>query len=506
MSKGRKFLSDLKLYSDYLGYVDDKGRYETWEEAVEDVVNTHKVKYNYCIDELQPYLDYATEAYKEKLFLASQRNLQFRGDDIFRHNFRLYNCTTLYCDKTSFFGNAFYMLLCGCGVGANFMLPFIDRLPHLKERTNGTITYVIEDSIEGWAEAMHVLISSFVIDNSVFDEYTGYKIKFDYSLIRPKGAKVGRRFKAPGPDGLKNSLEKIELLLEQYVTDYPKPFKSIIAYDIFMHLADAVLSGGVRRSACSIIVSPEDTDLIYAKSGNWRQENSQRSRSNNSVGLLRGKFSKEDFLKLLEINNGTSDIGFVFLNNIFEIKNPCVVGSTKILTNKGFIEIKKLTEIYKDDLEIKIITQNKDNELFSSTLKWCGVTHENDGIFKVTFSNSKFQLVNSSHKFYLGDFSQIEVKDIKSKLEKDEIVYVKGYKDMIKVQNILDLNYSETVYDLTANPNYNFFALYDIDETFSNNKIYINNKGFYPYDLIETTDGKKFIKDLKLNDEIIGEF
>lgn len=322
---GRRLASDLKLYSDFLGWREDLNRYENWEEAVEDVFeNTHAIKYNYCIEELRPHLDYAKKLNKEKYFLASQRTLQFRGNDIFKHNLRVYNCTVLYADKASFLGNAFYLLLCGCGVGVNMMLPFVKRLPKLIERTKGTKTYTVDDSIEGWSNAAHVLISSYLSTPIPgFEEYKGYKIKMDYTLIRPKGSKVGRRFVAPGPDGLKKSFEEIQLLLDSYVENYEKDFLSIIAYDIFMHLNNAVLTGGVRRASSSVIMSEEDELMVNAKIGNWRKDNPQRSRSNNSVGLLKGKFTKEKFEYYLNLTNGQSDLGFVFMNNIFEILNPC---------------------------------------------------------------------------------------------------------------------------------------------------------------------------------------
>ena len=328
-NKGRKFLSDLKAYSDFLGWNEDLGRYETWEEATEEVFDTHRVKYAKQLPELEPYLDFALEKYKEKRFLASQRNLQFRGHDIFKHEFRMYNCLVMYADKPSWLGNAFYLSLCGCGVGVNMMLPFANRMPKIAKRTYGVKTYIIEDNIEGWANAAHALASSYIAKGydvvEGFEEFQGYELKFDFSNIRKKGTRVGRRFKAPGHEGLKNSLDKIEEMLNKYLenTNEPQKFKTVLQYDFFMHLMNAVLSGGIRRAAASVIISYEDTDMLYAKSGNWRQNNKQRERSNNSVGLLRGTFTLNQFLELLKINQGTSDIGFVFMNNIFEIMNPC---------------------------------------------------------------------------------------------------------------------------------------------------------------------------------------
>lgn len=380
MNKGRKFLSDLKLYSDFLGWNNDKQRYETWEEATNEVFNTHRIRYDKEIKEnpeLDEYIKYAETFYREKKYLTAQRSLQFRGEDLFKHNFKLYNCLVMYADKPSFLGNAFYLMLCGCGVGVNMMSPFLKKLPNIKKRTKGTKTYVIQDSIEGWGEAAHVLITSYLDSNPIegCEEYQGYEIKFDYSLIRLKGSKVCKKYKAPGSEGIKSSFDKIETLLNSYVEDSPKMFKGIIVYDAFMHLANAVLSGGIRRAACNIIVSPDDEELVMAKTGNWREVNKQRERSNNSVGLLRNNFTKEKFQWFLELNNGVSDIGFVFLNNIYEILNPCF--------EIGF------TPLYFDWEDQSIVTriQSSDETLlddpnFKTGIQCCNLTEINGSLMK----------------------------------------------------------------------------------------------------------------------------
>lgn len=415
---GRKLASDLKLYSDFLGWRNDLNRYETWEEACEDVFeNTHAIKYNYCIDELRPYLNYAKQLNKEKYFLASQRTLQFRGEDIFKHNLRVYNCTVAYADKASFIGNAFYLLLCGCGVGVNMMLPFVNRLPKLVERNKGTKTYIIQDNIEGWSYATHALISSYLEKPIVgFEEYQGYKLKFDYSLIRPKGSKVGRRFKAPGHEAFKNSIEKVENLLDNYVEINPKPFKSILAYDIFMHLSDAVLSGGVRRSSASIILSPEDNEMVNAKVGNWRKDNPQRARSNNSVGLLRGKFSKEEFEYYLNLTNGQSDLGFVFMNNIFENLNPCFeIGFTALYfdyTNKDLVN-----RIMNSDITVL-------DEGVQTGIQCCNLNEQNGAKLKTKedlFKSVEAAAITGTLQAGYTDFSKlVEVAEISKKITEKE--------------------------------------------------------------------------------------
>ena len=286
------------------------------------------------------------------------------------------NCTVIYGDKISFLGNAFYLLLCGCGVGANLMTAFTKRLSRIQKRNKGTLSYIIEDSIEGWAKAAHVLVSSYAeVPVQGYEDYQGYKIRFDYSIIREKGASITGKFKAPGAEGIKQSFEKIEILLDGYVEDQPKEFKGILAYDTFMHLSDAVLSGGVRRAACSIICSPDDTDLIYAKTGNWREINKQRARSNNSVGLIRGKFTKEDFKKFLELNRGVSDIGFVFMNHIYENMNPCFeIGFTAIVFDWANKEI--IARVLASDETLM------DEGLLRTAIQCCNLNEINGGMVK----------------------------------------------------------------------------------------------------------------------------
>ena len=321
MSKGKEFISQLKLYTDYLKWNDNLSRYETWNEACDSVLNTHILRYG---EKVRPYIDEVKQSYYDKEFLSSQRNLQFREELIIRNNAKLYNCCVTYAYSPDVFDKGFFVLLSGAGLGVSLKRKFVSQLPSINKRERGVKMYTVEDSIEGWALAAKVLISSYCKHPSLLNEYYRYQIKFDFSQIRPKGAYIAGGFKAPGHEGLKQSLERIEMLLNSYLgNDDKKPFKSIIAYDIFMHLSDAVLSGGVRRSAMDIIMDEDDEELINAKIGNWRQTHPWRARSNNSVGLMRNKFSKEKFQELINLNVGDNDLGFVFMSHEDELFNPC---------------------------------------------------------------------------------------------------------------------------------------------------------------------------------------
>lgn len=328
-NSGKRFLSNLKLYSDYFKWKDDLGRYENWDEACEDIVNGHRIKYTEAF--IEPELESVVESLKSQTILASQRNLQFRHKQLEQHNSRIFNCTVVHVCRPKVFQEIFYLGLCGCGVGASLLLPFVNCLPKIQLRSLGTKTFIIPDSIEGWADALGVLLSSYMESDQPFPEYAGYEIKFDYSQIRENGAYISGGFKAPGPEGLKNSLEKIEKLLEQWIRNEGDTIRPILAYDIICHASDAVLSGGVRRSALSMIVDPHDEEMIHAKIGTWRQDNPQRARSNNSVLISRKHGSREFFDQIVNLNEGDNDIGFVFCNTWFDIFNPCFeIGFTPV--------------------------------------------------------------------------------------------------------------------------------------------------------------------------------
>jgi len=325
MQAGKQFLSDLKLHSDYFKWRENDNRYETWEEACDSILDGHRIKYSNLnkINDIEVLLQVAKESMIEKSVLASQRNLQYRYEQISHNNERLYNCVGVLFNKPDYFQKAFHVLLSGCGLDFSLRKEFVSQLPEIRKRLNGTKTFIIPDSVEGWADSLGVLMSSYFKNSASFPEYKGYDIKFDYSLIRPKGAFISGGFRAPGPDGLKQSLEKIETLIENWLSTRGQIIESILVYDIIMHSADAVLSGGVRRSACSVLIDSNDTEMISAKLGNWRQNNPQRARSNNAIGLLRNEFSYEQLKEIVELNHGDNDISFIFVHDNYEVSNPC---------------------------------------------------------------------------------------------------------------------------------------------------------------------------------------
>ncbi len=335
---GKQMMSESKFYMGYSRWDEDKGRYETWEESVERVMNMHRKKFAYKMTpELSSLIDFAEAAYKDKVILGAQRALQFGGEQLFKHEARLYNCASSYCDRPKFFQETMYMLLCGVGVGFSVQKQHISKLPKLQKRGNTSKVFIIPDSIEGWADAFGVLISSYFTNGGTFHEYKGFQVHFDFSEIRPKGSMISGGFKAPGPDGLRHSLQKCEELLEALVSNSNNevPIKPITAYDFVMHMSDAVLSGGVRRSATICLFSKDDKEMLNAKTGDWFINNPQRSRSNNSVMISRNDITREEWKNIISSVKQVGEPGFIFTDNLEFLFNPCVEVGMLAVSEKG---------------------------------------------------------------------------------------------------------------------------------------------------------------------------
>jgi len=278
----------------------------------------------------------------------------------------------MYGARNRVFQEVFYLALSGCGVGIGLLIPFVNNLSRIEKRTKGTKTFIIPDSIEGWADALGVLMSSFFVDKQPFPEYAGYEIKFDYSQIRPQGSFISGGFKAPGPKGLEQSLNKIEELLNNWIIKEGNKLRPIAVCDIMCHASDAVLSGGVRRSALNMIVDPNDEEMIMAKTGNWRTEFPHRGRTNNSVLLIRENVTKEQFEKIVNLNEGTSDIGFAFANSWFDMFNPCFEILKHPILYSGE---KKLNEFKYEEVEAFI--KENENNLGVAFCNLCEINAEN---------------------------------------------------------------------------------------------------------------------------------
>jgi ribonucleoside-diphosphate reductase alpha chain len=253
-----------------------------------------------------------------KKILPSMRSLQFGGKPIEISPNRVYNCAYMPIDHPDAFSETMFLLLGGTGVGFSVQKHHVDKLPEIK-KPNPTRTrrYLIGDSIEGWADAIKVLVES----------YLGVKSStpiFDFSDIRHKGALlVTSGGKAPGPQPLKDCVHNITKVFENKKDG--EKLSAIETHDIVCHIADAVLAGGIRRAALISLFSADDEEMISCKSGNWWEQNAQRGRANNSAVLLRHKITKEFFMDLwkrIELS-GAGEPGIYLSNDKDWGTNPC---------------------------------------------------------------------------------------------------------------------------------------------------------------------------------------
>jgi len=298
----------------YAKFVPELNRRETWEELVTRNKEMHQKKYPNIKDEIE-------EVYKmvyDKKILPSMRSLQFGGKPIEISPNRVYNCAYLPVDHTDAFSETMFLLLGGTGVGFSVQKHHVDKLPEIK-KPNPTRTrrYLIGDSIEGWADAIKVLIESYMGSKSSTPV-------FDYSDVRQKGALlVTSGGKAPGPQPLKDCIHNITKVFENK-NDGDK-LTPIETHDIVCHIADAVLAGGIRRAALISLFSADDDEMISCKSGNWWESNPQRGRANNSAVLLRHKVTQEYFMELwkrIELS-GAGEPGIYLSNDKDWGTNPC---------------------------------------------------------------------------------------------------------------------------------------------------------------------------------------
>lgn len=320
----RRLMSEAKFFESYSRYIDEANQYETWEEAVERVMNMHRTYYKELLTpELSSLMEEVQEAYNEKLFLGAQRALQFGGNQLLKNHAKLYNCTSTYLDRVDFFKEAMFLMLSGCGIGFSVQTHHIAKLPNIAERTKSAKTFIVPDSIEGWADAIGILMSSFFVSGGN-DDFRGRKIYFDLSQIRPKGSEISGGFKAPGPEPLRKALDKIEFLIKKVLSEGRTRLTTLEAYDITMFIADSVISGGVRRAASICLFSKDDIAMITAKTGDWFTTNPQRGRSNNSAVLLRGDTTYEEFFNIMISVRHSGEPGFVWTDDLEILFNPCV--------------------------------------------------------------------------------------------------------------------------------------------------------------------------------------
>jgi ribonucleoside-triphosphate reductase len=295
--------------SKYARYLPELGRREVYAETVARVEAMHVHRFPAMETEIREAFDLV----RAQRVLPSMRSMQFSGPAILTTNVRMFNCAFLHIDRLEAFSQAMYLLLCGCGVGYSVQFEHVEKLPPVGFVNARQVRHhVVDDSIEGWADALKALLQSY---------QDGVYLEISYHKIRPAGTPlVTSGGRAPGHMKFKESLERIRKVLDGA---QGRKLFPIEAHRVICHAADAVLSGGIRRSACLSLFSIDDSAMMNCKTGNWFSEEPWLANANNSVALKRDEVRKKQFLRIFEMTRQFGEPGFYFTNDLNYGCNPC---------------------------------------------------------------------------------------------------------------------------------------------------------------------------------------
>jgi ribonucleoside-diphosphate reductase alpha chain len=344
MDISNRILSDITVYMKYAKYIPELKRRETWQELVTRNMEMHIKKFPQLEKEIRENYMYV---YKKQV-LPSMRSMQFAGKPIEISPNRIYNCAYAPVDDWRVFSEIMFLLLGGTGVGYSVQKHHTDVLPEIRKpsKERGR-RWLVADSIEGWADAVKVLVKSYF--------FGGSHIEFDFSDIRPKGARlITSGGKAPGPQPLKECLIKVEGILDSKQDG--EKLRPIEVHDIVCHIADAVLAGGIRRAALISLFSATDEEMIGCKSGSWWETNPQRGRANNSAVLMRHKITKDYFMDLWKRieASGAGEPGIYLSNDKDWGTNPCCEIALRPFQFCNLTEVNVSNVVSQEDYEDRV--------------------------------------------------------------------------------------------------------------------------------------------------------
>jgi hypothetical protein len=379
--------------------------------------------------------------------------MQFGGKPIEVAPNRIYNCAFAPIDDWRVFGEIMFLLLGGTGVGYSVQKHHVEKLPVIQKPTSKrTRRFLVNDSIEGWADSVKALVRSYF--------QGGSKLRFDYSHIRPKGARlVTSGGKAPGPQPLKECLVKLQGMFE--AKENGDKLTTIEVHDMICHIADAVLAGGIRRAALISLFSADDQEMISAKTGNWWETNPQRGRANNSVVLLRHRITKEYFQDLWERvkESGSGEPGFYFSNDKDWGTNPCCLdGDTLVSTDAGLITIRDLVSKVNEGEEINVLSYDEETGGLEYMLVEAGaMTRADADVIKIETEDGQVITLTPDHRVFTENRGYVEAAQL---TEEDILLFVEETTKTIKRTKIkrITVEKNRDVYDIQVRKNHNFFA------------------------------------------------
>jgi ribonucleoside-triphosphate reductase len=289
MTEYQKFIA----MSRYARWLPKEQRRESWDETVQRYISFFQAR------------DYDSSVPWEKIqssiqnmeVMPSMRCMMTAGKALERDNVAGFNCAFTNIDDPKVFSEILYILCCGTGVGFGVSRETVKKMPEIAEEFYDTdTTIIVADSKLGWANSLKELISML---------YSGRVPKFDLSKVRPAGEPL-KTFggRASGPEPLK---QLFEFTIATFKDHAGRKLTTVACHDLVCKIAEVVVCGGVRRSACISLSSLTDDRMAKAKSGQWWIENPQRALANNSVSYTEPpevfSFMKE-WLRMYESKSG----------------------------------------------------------------------------------------------------------------------------------------------------------------------------------------------------------
>lgn len=441
----------------YSRWLDDIGRRENWEETVDRYIN-------FITEERKDLIPTKViKKIREKILnlevMPSMRALWAAGLAAKDSNVCMYNCSALVVDSIESFAETLYVLCCGAGLGFSVQNEYINKLPTIKFKTpNSNGIWVIPDDKIGWADSIKVLMQSL---------YGGKDIEFDYTKIRPAGAKLkvmGGRASGSAP-----LISLHRFIREVFNEAQGRKLNSLECSDIMNKIAEIVIVGGVRRSS-EISLSDLD-DKLMRDAKNWPFP-LHRSMSNNSAVYLKKPTAVEFMQEWTSLAaSGTGERGIFNLETARKNAPSRRDGDKILLTNPCQPAFAKITlasgeEITMGEIKIGNVLLNKNRKetivinKFSTGIK---------DVYSYGFVGGSF-VGTENHKVVCKNIStQDEEKKEINFIFENNYTYV-ILTDLYGWQSLDSKNYlgKYEVFDITVS---------DDTHTYLTNGIYVSNCG-----------------------------
>ncbi|GIV99022.1 ATP cone domain-containing protein [Roseiflexus sp.] len=278
-------LQQFQFFDKYSRFNYDLGRRETWIETVDRAVDyLHELAGDRLPRETYERI---RRSILEMRAMPSMRLLAMAGPAARRNAVAIYNCSYQPVESIDSFVEALIISMAGCGVGFSVESRYVENFPRIKRQTGKPpTTFVVEDSAEGWADALRYGLETW---------FEGGDVHFDLSHLRPAGAPLRTKGgRASGPEPFRAMLDFVRNRIFARQGSFLRP---IDAHDIMCAVGNAAVSGGVRRTAMISLFDYDDDEMRLAKSGDFERENSQRWNANNSAVWPRGGLTQLEFIR-----------------------------------------------------------------------------------------------------------------------------------------------------------------------------------------------------------------